>query len=237
MLLYIIIPALNEQESIGKVLAALHQTRQAIQPHTIAEVIVVDNGSTDQTAAIAAQHNATVLSQPIRGYGNACLCAIAYLRQKTAPQIPNVVVFLDADFSDNPAEMPNLLQPIVAQNYDLVIGTRTQLPLPKGAMTLAQRFGNWLSGVLLSNLYGVHFTDLGPFRAITWQALLALNMTDKTYGWTVEMQAKAAQKKLRCTEVVVSYRPRYGGKSKVSGTIKGTFLAGYKILLTIFKNM
>lgn len=235
--LYIIIPALNEQASIGKVLAAINQTRQAIQPVLLLETVVVDNGSTDQTAAIATQHGAKVLYQPQRGYGNACLCAIDYLKQKKAPDVPHIVMFLDADFSDNPAEMPQLLQPIINQNYDLVIGTRTQLPLPKGAMTPPQRFGNWLSGKLLHLLYGVHFTDLGPFRAIKWQQLLALNMTDKTYGWTVEMQAKAAKQKLRCTEIAVTYRPRYGGTSKVSGTLRGTFLAGYKILFTIFKNL
>ncbi len=232
--LYIIIPALNEQASIGKVLAAINQTCQAIQPVLLLETVVADNGSTDQTAAIATQHGAKVLYQPKRGYGNACLCAIDYLKQKKAPDVPHIVVFLDADFSDNPAEMPQLLQPIINQNYDLVIGSRALGNRQQGSMTPQQIFGNWLATNLLRWFYGVKFTDLGPFRAIKFDKLLALQMKDTTYGWTVEMQLKAAKMRFQITEIPVNYRRRVGF-SKISGTIKGTVLAGYKIITTIFK--
>jgi len=225
---HVIIPALNEAEAIASV---LHD----IPTSLVQEIIVVDNGSTDNTAAIAQQAGATVLSQPNRGYGNACLKGMAYIQQKPLHEQPEIVVFLDADYSDDPTEMPQILAPIVQDNYDMVIGSRAIGERQRGAMTIPQLFGNWLATRLLKGLYNISFTDLGPFRAIKWQKLLALNMVDKNFGWTVEMQAKAAKAQLRCTEIPVKYRRRGGGKSKVSGTIKGTFLAGYKILYTIWK--
>jgi len=155
-----------------------------------------------------------------------------YIKNKPTP--PEVVVFLDADYSDYPQEMKLLLQPINDQNMDMVIGSRALGNREKGAMTPQQIFGNWLATFLMKLFYGVHYTDLGPFRAIQYNSLMALNMKDKTYGWTVEMQLKAAKQKMKTCEVAVNYRNRIGF-SKVSGTIKGTIGAGYKIITTIFK--
>jgi hypothetical protein len=157
---------------------------------------------------------------------------IEYLQTKTS--VPDIVVFLDADYSDYPEEMPSLIEPIVVDDADLVIGSRATGERQRGSMTPQQIFGNWLATTLIKRLYGVNFTDLGPFRAIKYAKLLALQMQDKDYGWTVEMQVKAAKMDMRAIEVPVKYRPRIG-KSKVSGTVKGTIMAGYKILLTIFK--
>ena len=224
----VIMPALNEAESIAKVIAA-------IPKDWVSEIVVADNGSTDNTAEVARQAGATVVSATQKGYGSACLAAMQYVSQKKASEQPDIIVFLDADYSDFPEELPLLVQPIQTENYDMIIGSRVLGESEKGSLTVPQRFGNWLSTRLLRLLYGVKFTDLGPFRAIKWSALQALDMQDKDFGWTVEMQAKAAKQGLKCKEVAVSYRCRKTGKSKVSGNIKGSFLAGHKILYTIFK--
>lgn len=176
------------------------------------------------------------MEQPLPGYGNACLKAMEYLLAKPIADQPNLIVFLDGDHSDYPEEMPNLIRPILEEGYDMVIGSRALGQLERGAMQPQQIFGNWLATCLIRLFFGYRFTDLGPFRAIRWDKLLALNMEDKNYGWTVEMQVKAAKQKLKCTEVPVNYRRRIG-VSKVSGTVKGSLLAGHKILWTIFKNV
>jgi len=225
----IIIPAFNEEASIAQVLAA-------IPANLVEEVIVVDNNSTDKTAETARRAGAIVLYEPLPGYGNACLKGISYLTSKPATQQPDIVVFMDGDFSDFPQEMPVLLQPILSGKAELVIGSRVLGNREKGALLPQQLFGNWLATKLLRLFYGVNYTDLGPFRAIKFDTLLALDMQDKTFGWTVEMQAKAAKQKIPYTEVPVSYRKRIG-VSKISGTIKGTLLAGYKIIFTIFRYM
>ncbi len=223
----IIIPAFNEENAVDKVLAE-------IPADLIREVIVCNNGSTDQTAEVARKGGATVLDEPQKGYGHACLKGIQYLRNKPADQQPDVVIFLDADYSDYPEEARLLMQPIIEQDMDMVIGSRALGDLERGSMTPQQIFGNWLATNLIKLFYQYEFTDLGPFRAIKWQKLLELDMQDTTYGWTVEMQVKAAKLKYKCTEIPVNYRKRIG-KSKVSGTVKGTILAGHKILWTIFK--
>ncbi|MBX7109575.1 MAG: glycosyltransferase family 2 protein [Chitinophagales bacterium] len=221
----VIIPAFNEQEAIGKVIAG-------IDKRLVREVVVVDNNSTDNTGIMAAKAGATVLTEKRKGYGSACLKGIDYLSGKAVP--PGIVVFIDGDYSDFPQEMEKLITPIMHQQADLVIGSRVLGNREKGAMQPQQVFGNWLATRLVYLFYGVRFTDLGPFRAIKWQSLQQLAMRDKDYGWTVEMQLKAAKNKLACTEVAVNYRKRIG-ISKVSGTVKGTFMAGYKIITTIFK--
>ncbi|WP_138506943.1 glycosyltransferase family 2 protein [Spirosoma lacussanchae] len=221
----VIIPAFNEENSVGSVV-------RDIPAHLVEEVIVVNNNSNDQTAVEAARAGATVLHEPIQGYGRACLRGIAYAQNRQ--QKPDVVVFLDADYSDYPEEMPDVVAPIAAGTADLVIGSRALGHRESGSMTPQQVFGNWLATTLLRWLYGVRYTDLGPFRAIRFDSLLALGMRDTTYGWTVEMQLKAAKQGLRTTEVPVNYRKRIGF-SKISGTVKGTVLAGYKIITTIFK--
>lgn len=198
----------------------------------VSEIIVVNNASTDRTEVVANSMGATVLKEPRRGYGNACLKGLRYLEQLETKT--DIVVFLDADYSDFPEEMPSLVSPIIHDDFDLVIGSRSLGNRQSGSMTIPQVFGNWLATTLLKLLYGANFTDLGPFRAIRYQCLLDLEMHDQTYGWTVEMQLKAAKYHLKCTEVPVNYRVRTG-KSKISGTVKGTLMAGYKILLTIFK--
>ncbi len=221
----VIIPAYNEEQSVVQVL-------QAIPAGLVEEVIVVNNNSTDETARCARMAGATVLDEPRRGYGRACLKGIHYLA--TLPIQPDIVVFLDADYSDFPEEMPELLHPVIADDFDMVNGSRALGNRERGAMMPQQIWGNWLATRLLKLIYRVDFTDLGPFRAIKYDKLLALNMTDKTYGWTVEMQVKAAKMHLKTTEVPVRYRVRIG-QSKVSGTVKGTLLAGYKIITTIFR--
>jgi glycosyltransferase involved in cell wall biosynthesis len=223
----VIIPAYNEERSIGSVI-------QDIPKEWVRDVLVCNNASTDRTAEVAQEAGATVLHQPLKGYGNACLKGMEYLTNKPLPEQPDIVVFLDGDYSDYPQELPNVVRPILEQNMDMVIGSRALGDLESGAMQPQQIFGNWLATNLIQLLYNYHFTDLGPFRAIRWEALKALEMADKNFGWTVEMQVKAAKQKLRCTEVPVNYRKRIG-VSKVSGTVKGTFMAGYKILWTIFK--
>lgn len=223
--LIVIIPAYNEEHSIGKVV-------QAIPKENVSEVIVVNNNSTDNTEKEAKQAGATVLLETKKGYGNACLKGIDYIKNKAIK--PDIVVFIDGDFSDYPEEITSLVAPIVNENYAMAIGSRVLGKRQKGALTPQQVFGNWLATRLMRLFYGVNYTDLGPFRAIKWESLLALNMEDPTYGWTIEMQLKAAKQKIKTTEVPVSYRPRIG-ISKISGTLKGAVLAGIKIIWTIFK--
>jgi glycosyltransferase involved in cell wall biosynthesis len=223
----VIIPAINEENSIAKVIAGIPKS-------LVSEVIVSDNGSSDNTPEIARQAGATVLIEPTKGYGSACLKAIEYV--KSLEEKTDIIVFLDADFSDYPEEMTKIIVPIIEADLDLVIGSRALGAMQKGSMTFPQIFGNWLSTRLINLFFGIKFTDLGPFRAIKYDKLLQLDMQDKNFGWTVEMQVKAAKKKFRCVEVPVSYRKRIG-TSKISGTIMGTVLAGHKILWTIFKNL
>lgn len=218
-----IIPAFNEAKSIGKVV-------QEIPKDIVGEVVVVNNNSSDETSKVAREAGATVLNEIRQGYGFACLKGIEYAKTKN----PDLIVFLDADYSDYPDEMRLLIKPIIEDNYDMVIGSRALGNRQSGSMTIPQIFGNWLATNLLKLFYGVNYTDLGPFRAIKFDKLLALNMKDTTYGWTVEMQVKAAKQKMKTTEVAVNYKKRIG-QSKVSGTVKGTILAGYKIITTIFK--
>ncbi len=203
-----------------------------IPKHLIRDIIVCNNGSSDQTAEVAAAAGATVVSQPQKGYGNACLRGMEYIAQKTIK--PDIIVFLDADYSDHPEEMTLVIAPITEGVADLVIGSRALGARELGSMTPQQVFGNWLATRLICLFFNYSFTDLGPFRAIRYDKLLEINMIDKNFGWTVEMQVKAAKRKLRCTEIPVTYRRRIG-VSKVSGTVKGTVLAGYKIILTIFR--
>ncbi|HEY1062123.1 MAG TPA: glycosyltransferase family 2 protein [Daejeonella sp.] len=225
-LIYVIIPAFNESKSIGKVIADI--------PDMVTEIIVVDNGSTDKTGDFAKEKGATVLRENRKGYGYSCLKGMDYISKKAKED--DIIVFLDGDYSDFPAELKLLVSPIISSGFDMVIGTRVLGERQKGSMLFQQIAGNWLATTLIKLIYNAHFTDLGPFRAITWNTLQLINMKDKTFGWTVEMQVKAAKLNLKFTEIPVSYRKRIG-VSKVSGTIKGTILAGYKILLTIFKNI
>jgi len=221
----VIIPAFNEENGVGQVI-------EEIPKHLVQEIIVVNNNSTDNTEKVAKAAGATVLREPIPGYGRACLKGMAYIQQLSDPT--DIVVFLDADHSDYPEEMESIIQPILHQQMDMVIGSRALGDKEKGSMMPQQIFGNWLATRLIRLFYNITFTDLGPFRAIKYQQLLQLNMQDKTYGWTVEMQVKAAKQKMKCSEVPVRYRKRIG-YSKVSGTMKGTVLAGYKIITTIFR--
>jgi glycosyltransferase involved in cell wall biosynthesis len=223
----VIIPAFNEEHAVGLVV-------DEIPKHLVREIVVVDNNSTDKTALVAAEHGATALSEKRQGYGWACTKAIAYFQASAST--PDIVVFLDADHSDYPEEMVDVLKPILEDGYDMVIGSRALGQRESGSMTPQQVFGNWLATTLMHWFYGIRFTDLGPFRAIRFDKLLALKMSEMTYGWTVEMQVKAAKQGMKCCEVPVNYRQRIGF-SKVSGTVKGTIGAGYKILVTIFKHV
>ncbi len=223
MKILVIIPAFNEAKSIDKVIREIPQD-------LVDEVIVVNNNSSDETSKVARQAGATVLDERRQGYGFACLKGIDYAKK----QNPDIIVFLDADYSDYPEEMRLLIKPIIEENHDMVIGSRALGERQAGSMTIPQIFGNWLATNLLRLFYSVKYSDLGPFRAIKFESLLALNMKDTTYGWTVEMQLKAAKMKMKTTEIAVNYRVRVG-KSKISGTVKGTILAGYKIITTIFK--
>lgn len=214
----VVIPALDEELAIGRVIADI--------PDWVDQIVVADNGSRDATAAVAEAGGALVVREPERGYGAACQRGVAALKEI------DVVVFLDGDYSDHPEEMAALVDPILSGIADMVIGSRVTGQRARGALTPQQRFGNWLACRLIAAFWRVSYTDLGPFRAIAAPALRALAMTDRNYGWTVEMQIKSAQKKLRALEVPVSYRPRIG-VSKVSGTIRGTVLAGITILRVI----
>ncbi len=220
----VIIPAYNEVLSIGKVLQDI--------PVWIAEVIVVNNASTDGTDKAAHQHGATVVHEPKPGYGNACLAGLAYIKQQK--QKPDIVVFMDADFSDYGDDMEKLIQPIQEANFDFVVGARHKQLREPNSMTPQQIFGNKLATILMRIFYRSTFTDLGPYRAIKYNKLLLLNMSDKTYGWTVEMQLKAIRKNLAYAEVPVKYRNRIG-ESKISGTLSGTIKAGIKIIGWIIK--
>ncbi len=220
----VVIPALNEETSLPLVLRDLPR-------HLVDDVVVVDNGSEDRTAEVARSSGARVVSEPQRGYGAACQRGLTEIAQ--SPQgPPDVVVFLDADYSDHPEELPHLVQPILDDRFDLVLGSRLAGKREPGAMPPQSVWGNRLACWLMRLLFGVRYTDLGPFRAIRWTALERLGLCDRNYGWTVEMQVKAARAGLRILEVPVSYRRRIG-TSKISGTVCGTFLAGTKILFLL----
>ena len=226
----VLIPVLNESESIGLVIRDL-------PPGIVGRVVVCDNGSTDGTPDRARAAGAEVVIEPSRGYGNACLCGLSYLGALPSSEQPDVVVFLDGDYSDYPEDLLQVVSPIAEGRADMVIGSRMTGKMEKGAMTLPQRFGNWLAPTLIRWFFGQKFTDLGPFRAIRRDSLQALGMKDKNFGWTVEMQVKAAKKRLRCEEVPVRYRKRVHGRSKVSGTIRGTVLAGTIIIGVIVREV
>ena len=220
-----IIPAFNEEESIGLVL-------KDIPKGLVRQVVVANNNSTDNTAKRANEAGAMVVNQPEQGYGAACLMAVE--KSLTTSPPPDILVFLDADYSDHPEEMPLLLRPILNGEAELVIGSRALGNREKGSMMPQQVFGNRLATFLMRIMYHSTFTDLGPFRAITRRAYEEIGMVDRNFGWTVEMQVKALKKKIAHTEIPVTYRRRKG-VSKVSGTVKGSILAGYKIIYTIFK--
>ncbi|MBL4705352.1 MAG: glycosyltransferase family 2 protein [Flavobacteriales bacterium] len=220
----VVIPAYNEEESVPLVVRDI--------PTFVRNIVVVNNNSTDNTAVNAKLAGAIVVDQPLQGYGNACLKGIEFLKDLDIN--PDVIVFLDADYSDHPEELSIVIKPIVEDGIDMVIGSRALGNREDGSMMPQQRFGNWLATRLIRLFYRQKFTDLGPFRALKFDKLLELNMQDKTYGWTVEMQVKAVKQKMSFCEVPVSYRKRIG-VSKITGTIKGTFLAGYKIITTIIK--
>ncbi len=222
---FVVIPAFNEERSISSVI-------REIPVPPVTETVVVNNGSTDQTRSVAMSAGASVLDEPRQGYGQACLTGIAYVMEKAAPD--DIIVFLDGDYSDYPEELVGIIAPIRENRADMVIGSRALGNREPGSMTPQQVFGNKLATWLLRKLYGAEFTDLGPFRAIRVEALNRLGMKDRNYGWTVEMQLKAVKNKLSYMEVPVNYRKRIGF-SKVSGTVKGTVMAGYKIIWTLIK--
>jgi len=220
----VIIPAYNEEASIGLVINDI--------PAIVSEIIVVNNKSSDNTVLEAKKAGATVLTENRKGYGYACLTGMEYVSKLEEP--PEIIVFLDGDYSDFPEELIKIITPIIEKDIDFVIGARSSDLREKGSMTKPQIFGNWLATSLMNLFFGSKFTDLGPFRAIKYEKLLALNMEDKTYGWTVEMQLKAIKKEYSYIEIPVNYRNRIG-VSKVSGTLKGAIFAGLKILYWIFK--
>lgn len=220
----VIIPAYNEEASIGKVIAEI--------PETVYEIIVISNNSTDDTEKNARAAGATVLSEERKGYGYACLKGMDYVAAQDHKT--DIIVFLDGDYSDYPEELTKIVTPILEEDIDLVIGARVKELREKGTMTGPQIFGNWLATSLMKLFFGARYTDLGPFRAIKYDKLLALEMEDKTYGWTVEMQLKVLKKNYTYTEIPVKYKNRIG-TSKVSGTVKGAIFAGVKILGWIFK--
>jgi glycosyltransferase involved in cell wall biosynthesis len=218
----VIIPAYNEEQSIGKVVSSIPRD-------LISEVVVVNNNSSDNTVSAAKSAGATVINEIVQGYGASCLTGMDYVKTKNC----DIVVFMDGDYSDFPEETKLLIEPIVQRNYDLVLGSRVLGKREKGALPIQSRFGSIISSFLIRLFWDVKYTDLGPFRTIKLDKLLELNMKDKWYGWTVEMQIKAAKKNYKILEIPVSYRKRIG-KSKVTGTIKGTFMASFIILKTIF---
>ena len=220
----VIIPAYNEEDAIAKVIKEI--------PTIVNEIIVVSNNSTDNTEINASKAGATVLKEARKGYGYACLKGLHFIAQQSKK--PVIIVFLDGDYSDYPEELTKIIQPILEDNIDFVIGSRVHELREVGSMTPQQIVGNWLATFLMKVFFGASFTDLGPFRAIKYEKLLQLEMEDKTYGWNVEMQLKIIKKKFSYTEIPMKYRNRIG-VSKVSGTIKGSILAGVKILGWIFK--
>ncbi len=221
----VVIPAYNEEQSIGKVV-------NDIPKEWVSDVIVCSNNSTDSTVKVAKKAGAIVLEEEQKGYGWACMKGINFANQMDVK--PDIIVFLDGDYSDYPQELPLVIQPIIDNNMDLVIGSRALGEQENGSMTFPQRFGNWLSTRLMHLFYGVKYSDLGPFRAMKFDKLLELNMSEMTFGWTIEMQIKAAKQKMNSCEVPVNYKVRIG-ESKVSGTVKGAVMAGIKILWSIFK--
>lgn len=220
----VIIPAYNEANSIAKVIQEI--------PAIVSEIIVVNNNSSDDTAINATRAGATVLNETRKGYGYACLCGMDYIARKSRK--PNIIVFIDGDYSDYPEELSKIVKPILDENVDLVIGARSKVLREDGSMTPQQIFGNKLATFLMKIFFGSTFTDLGPFRAIKYEKLLEMEMEDKTYGWTIEMQLKALKNKMSYIEIPVRYKKRIG-VSKVSGTVKGSIFAGVKILAWIFK--
>ncbi|MDG1452178.1 MAG: glycosyltransferase family 2 protein [Polaribacter sp.] len=222
----VIIPAYNEENAIAKVIKEI--------PTIVNEIIVVSNNSTDNTEINASKAGATVLKEARKGYGYACLKGMEYIASLDPKKQPYIVVFLDGDYSDYPEQLTEIIRPIVSDNIDFVIGSRVKRFRETGSMTPQQIFGNWLATFLMNLIFGAKYSDLGPFRAIKYHKLLQLNMQDKTYGWTVEMQLKVVKQKLSYIEIPVKYKNRIG-VSKVSGTIKGTIFAGVKIVGWIFK--
>ena len=220
----VVIPALNEEEPIADVV------RDCLATGRVREIIVVDNGSTDATAARATTAGARVVAQPNRGYGRACLAGIAAVAQDS-----DTIVFLDGDGSDCPELIGRLLDPIAQNQADFVIGSRTRGEREKGSMNFQQIFAGYFAGYLMRLVTGVHYTDMGPFRAIRREALAKLHLREETYGWNIEMQMRAARHGLRILEVPVNHRCRTGGVSKVSGTLRGTFVAGTRILTTLIR--
>lgn len=225
----LIIPALNEQENISALFAELNKLPRDF----IRQIIVADNGSTDETARLAREAGAIVVREDQRGYGAACLAGLNWITESPTPS-PDVVAFLDADLADDPSNLPLIIAPIAAGAADMVIASRRRMADP-GALTTTQRLGNILACRLIHICTGQRFNDLGPMRALRWESLTALKMEDRTWGWTVEMQYKAAVIGLRCTDVHLPYRRRYAGPGKISGTVTGSVKAGYRILFTIGK--
>jgi glycosyltransferase involved in cell wall biosynthesis len=219
----VVIPAFNEEKSIGKVI-------NDIPRDVVNNVIVVNNGSTDSTAEVAKVAGAIVLDEMRKGYGWACLKGIEECKKLNT----EIIVFLDGDYSDYPQEIPDVIAPILNNDFDIVIGSRVLGKREKGSLTPQQVFGNWLATRLIRLFYKGRFTDLGPFRAMKFESLNKLEMADKTYGWTIEMQIKAVKRNMKYCEVPVNYKKRIG-VSKVSGTVKGTVLAGIKIIFAVFK--
>ena len=224
----VVIPALNEEDSIGQVLDALPR-------ESIASIHVADNGSTDRTAEIASARGARVVREERRGYGSACLAALDDVKSVLGPPADEIVVFLDGDFSDDPSGLPQLIQPLMDEEADLVLGNRAHAGIDRGALTPQQRFGNRLATTLIRWIHGVQYQDLGPFRALHWETLTSMKMQDPDFGWTVEMQLKAARQQLRIQEIDLPYRPRIG-TSKISGTLKGSIQAGLKIMSLILRD-
>ena len=219
----VVIPALNEQEVIARAVAAIPR-------ELVSEVIVVDNGSTDRTAEEAQRAGARVVIEPARGYGRACRRGVDSVSADC-----DIIVQMDADLSDDPGEMPLLVGPLIEQGYDLVLGSRIMGSREEKSMTAAQLFGSRLASFMIRLIYGVRYTDMGPFRAITRSALARLDLREQTYGWSIEMQTKAAARGLRVKEVPVSWRNRAAGESKVAGTITGSVRAGFRIVWTILR--
>lgn len=232
MNIFVIIPAINEEQSIGKVI-------DDIPRENVREIMVVDNGSSDNTITAAENAGATVLIENNRGYGNACLKGMEHV-YKSNPSDDDIIVFLDGDYSDYPGEMTKITEPIIKEDYDMVLGSRIlgmkEGLTEEGALLPQALFGNWLSTRLIKLIWNYSFTDLGPFRAVKISSLEKMKMADRNYGWTVEMQIKAAKLKMKCREVPVSYRKRIG-ESKVTGTVSGSVKAGVKILWVIFRSV